>query len=130
MNPGIAATSAAAIPRSPSRPPVVHHPGRSASRPARSNRNAPYRKANGKGISAGWIGWPRKLARLLIASSLLCCWLAELLLNLLGPVEVFLYHRLGLFDQLLELLILRGVVSLARQIEHRLVNPDLLLDVG
>src|SRR5215208_3286428 len=55
---------------------------------------------------------------------------AQLLLNLLGVVEMLLDDRSRLLDQLLELLVLRRVMRLSRQVEHRLVNSDLLLDVG
>jgi hypothetical protein len=38
--------------------------------PARSKKNAPYRKAKGNGMRAGWIGCPRKLALLLMLQAL------------------------------------------------------------
>lgn len=54
----------------------------------------------------------------------------ELLLNCLGPVAVLLEHRLGLFDELLQLLVVGLPVRLFRKIEHSLVHGDFLVDVS
>ena len=70
MKPGTAAIRAAAIPSRPRYPPVVHQGGFAVTLPARSKKKAPYRKAKGNGMRAGWIGCPRKLALLLMLQAL------------------------------------------------------------
>jgi hypothetical protein len=61
---GTAAATAVTRPATARWNPVVHHAGRSRSRPPTSKTNPPTRNANGKGMSAGWIGWPSMLALL------------------------------------------------------------------
>src|SRR5215208_2421136 len=128
MNPGTAAMRAAAIPSRPRYPPVVHQGGCAVILPARSKKNAPYRKAKGNGMRAGCIGCPRKLALLLMTPS--GAWLAEFLLDLLGAVEMLFDYGLGLLDQLLQLLVLRCTMRLLSQVEYCLVDPNFLLDIG
>src|SRR5918992_5324734 len=87
-------------------------------------------------MSAGCMGWPRKLALLLMkppgamtALKNSGCRFAQLLLNLLCAIEMPLDDRPGFFDQGLQFLILRRS-RLLRQVEYGLVDPDLLVDVG